>query len=146
DIIFLEQRRVNPQHLHLELARQSDADQPTTGLAGCLQCGNFILHGLEPGLHFLCLAHQAEEIFHRPVSLSVLGQSLSSSEGSSGSSASISPSCADGASGMRTSITLAPGKRARMAATAGSLRASRNALSRRAASSSARVSPPSSLE
>src|SRR5690606_20730389 len=43
DIIFLEQRRVDPQHLHLELARQSDADQPTTGLAGCLQCGNFIL-------------------------------------------------------------------------------------------------------
>ena len=81
-----------------------------------------------------------------------VGQISSSSSrspmpGSTGtSSLSISISGGSAASGSRTSMIFAPGKRARIAATEGSFLASRRATSRRACSISDSVSPPRSRE
>ncbi len=131
--------------LHLELARHRHLDHAAAGLAGDLHGGDLFLHGLELGLHFLGLAHQAQKILHRLLSVRsrlvvVVAAPVRRRRGVSARSGRL------GASGMRTSMIFAPGNFARMAATAGSLRASVSADSRRLASSSASVGPPSSRD
>jgi hypothetical protein len=64
DLVFLEQRRVDLQRLHLELAGERHPHQAAAGLPGRFEHGDLLLHGLEFGLHLLRLAHQSEQILH----------------------------------------------------------------------------------
>ena len=115
----LEQRRVDPDRLHLALAGHGDGDEAGAGGAGDLKCGDLLLHGLHFGLQFLRLLHHAHEIAHRHRS------QLSSSAASSGGSG-VPSSAAVPASSVRTrtSTISAPGKCCMTAATTGSARAS----------------------
>ncbi len=45
DIVFLEQRRIDLQALHLDLAGQRDGDHAATGQAFDFELGDFLLHG-----------------------------------------------------------------------------------------------------
>src|SRR5690606_8524238 len=121
--------------------------EPAGRLAGDLDVGDLLLQGLELGLHLLCPAHQAHEVLHRVLRAGQISSSSGASMPGSGSGSSASGSSASPcAAGRRTSITFAPGKADRMAATAGSARASVIALSRCSASCSDSVGPPCSLD
>ena len=64
DAVVLEQGRIDLQRLHLELAGQSHSDEAAPRLAAGLDRRKFLLHALELRLHFLGLAHKAEQILH----------------------------------------------------------------------------------
>src|ERR1700733_2687647 len=121
-LLRLDQRGVDLHRLHFHLGGHAHGDEAATRNTLDLDMAEFFLHRLHLRLQLRRLLHHAEKISHQPF---LLYRYSSLSELSAGSSTLASDSGGSGAS-LRTSTTLAPGKRASTSLTRGSDSAARS--------------------
>src|ERR1700722_7032134 len=121
-LLRLDQRGVDLYRLHFHLGGHAHGDEAPPRDAFHLDVAEFFLHRLHLRLQLRRLLHHAEKISHQTF-LTCCYSSLS--ELSAGSSSPASDSGGSGAS-LRTSTTLAPGKRASTSFTRGSDSAARS--------------------